>query len=76
MERGGNMPCVLNAANEIAVAEFLKDRIGFLQMSDVVEQCLATMNFVSKPSLEDYVETDKGTRRVASNFIHQRRFSN
>ncbi|MCA6381072.1 MAG: 1-deoxy-D-xylulose-5-phosphate reductoisomerase [Cytophagales bacterium] len=69
MERGGNMPCVLNAANEIAVAEFLKDRIGFLEMSDVVEKCLSVVSFVSKPSLEDYVETDAETRRLANQFI-------
>ena len=69
MERGGNMPCVLNAANEIAVAEFLKDRIGFLEMSDVVEKCLSVVSFVSKPSLEDYVETDAETRRQANQFI-------
>jgi 1-deoxy-D-xylulose-5-phosphate reductoisomerase len=69
MERGGNMPCVLNAANEIAVAEFLKDRIGFLEMSDVVEKCLSVVRFISKPSLEDYVETDAETRRLANQFI-------
>ena len=69
MERGGNMPCVLNAANEIAVAEFLKDRIGFLEMSDLVEKCLSVVSFVSKPSLEDYVETDAETRRLANQFI-------
>jgi 1-deoxy-D-xylulose-5-phosphate reductoisomerase len=69
MERGGNMPCVLNAANEIAVAEFLKDRIGFLEMPEVVEKCLSVVSFVSKPSLEDYVETDAETRRLANQFI-------
>jgi 1-deoxy-D-xylulose-5-phosphate reductoisomerase len=68
MKKGGNMPCVLNAANEVAVAEFLKDKIGFLQMSDVVEKCLSVVNFVSKPSLEDYVETDAETRRLANQF--------
>ncbi len=56
---GGNMPCVLNAANEIAVAEFLKDKVGFLQMSDVVEHCLNTIPFKAKPTLEDYIATDK-----------------
>jgi 1-deoxy-D-xylulose-5-phosphate reductoisomerase len=69
LEQGGNMPCVLNAANEVAVAEFLKDRIGFLQMSDVVERCLLTAKFIAKPSLEDYVETDKEARRFASEMI-------
>jgi 1-deoxy-D-xylulose-5-phosphate reductoisomerase len=65
MNKGGNAPCVLNAANEIAVAAFLKDKIGFLQMSDVVEKSLQTVSHIAKPSYEDYVETDKETRRVA-----------
>jgi 1-deoxy-D-xylulose-5-phosphate reductoisomerase len=69
MERGGNMPCVLNAANEIAVAEFLKDKVGFLQMSDVVEHCLNTMPFMAKPTLEDYIATDKETRIKAKERI-------
>jgi len=62
LARGGNMPCVLNAANEIAVAEFLKDRIGFLDIPDVVEQCLAKMDYVANPQYEDYVNTDRETR--------------
>lgn len=69
MERGGNMPCVLNAANEIAVAEFLKDKVGFLQMSDVVEHCLNTIPFKAKPTLEDYIATDKETRIKAKERI-------
>jgi 1-deoxy-D-xylulose-5-phosphate reductoisomerase len=69
MERGGNMPCVLNAANEIAVAEFLKDKVGFLQMSDVVEHCLNTIPFIAKPTLEDYIATDKETRIKAKERI-------
>ncbi len=68
--RGGNMPCVLNAANEVAVAEFLKDRIGFLEMSDVVERCLAKMYYVASPTLEDYVSTDKETRIKAKELIN------
>lgn len=70
LERGGNMPCVLNAANEIAVAEFLNDRVGFLQMSDIVEQCLAKIDYIQKPSYEDYVETDKATRQWASELVN------
>ncbi len=65
MNKGGNSPCVLNAANEIAVEAFLKDKIGFLEMSDVVEKCLLTVDFITKPSYADYVETDIETRRVA-----------
>jgi 1-deoxy-D-xylulose-5-phosphate reductoisomerase len=63
------MPCVLNAANEIAVAEFLKDKVGFLQMSDVVEHCLNTIPFMAKPTLEDYIATDKETRIKAKERI-------
>jgi 1-deoxy-D-xylulose-5-phosphate reductoisomerase len=69
MDRGGNMPCVLNAANEVAVAEFLKDRIGFLEMSDIVEQCLMKSAYIREPRLEDYVETDKLTRIRANELI-------
>lgn len=65
MNKGGNSPCVLNAANEIAVAAFLKDQIGFLQMSDVVEKCMQSVPFVAKPTYDDYVATDKETRRTA-----------
>lgn len=67
MNKGGNSPCVLNAANEIAVEAFLKDKIGFLEMSDVVENCLQTVSFINKPSYADYVETDAETRRIAIN---------
>ncbi len=68
---GGNMPCALNAANEVAVAEFLKDKVGFLQMSDVVEKCLSKMEFVKNPTFEDYVNTDSATRRMALELINR-----
>jgi 1-deoxy-D-xylulose-5-phosphate reductoisomerase len=70
MARGGNMPCVLNAANEVAVAEFLKDRIGFLEMADLVERCLAKMDYIASPALEDYVNTDRETRIKAKELIN------
>jgi len=70
LARGGNMPCVLNAANEIAVEEFLHDRIGFLQMSDVVERCLSKMDYIANPAFEDYVNTDKETRIKAKELIN------
>jgi 1-deoxy-D-xylulose-5-phosphate reductoisomerase len=70
LHRGGNMPCVLNAANEIAVAEFLKDRIGFLEMSDVVEKCLGKIQYVANPVFEDYVNTDRETRIRALELIN------
>lgn len=69
LSRGGNMPCVLNAANEIAVAAFLKDRVGFLEMSAIVEQCLHKMAYIKNPSYEDYVETDRETRLRAFEMI-------
>ena len=69
LARGGNMSCVLNAANEVAVAEFLKDRLSFLGISEVVEQCLAKSDYVKEPSLEDYVETDKLARIRAQELI-------
>ena len=59
MEKAGNMPCILNAANEIAVAAFLKDKIGFLNMSDLIADCMEKITFVSNPTLEDYVTTNK-----------------
>ncbi|MBN8653340.1 MAG: 1-deoxy-D-xylulose-5-phosphate reductoisomerase [Cytophagales bacterium] len=70
MGRGGNMPCVLNAANEIAVQEFLQDRIGFLQMSELVEKCLNKMDYIANPAFEDYVNTDKETRIKAKELIN------
>jgi 1-deoxy-D-xylulose-5-phosphate reductoisomerase len=69
LERSGNMPCVLNAANEVAVAEFLNERIGFTEMSTVVEQCLEKMDYIKTPSYEDYVYTDKKTRIKALEMI-------
>ncbi len=62
MNKGGNSPCVLNAANEIAVDAFLKDRIGFLEMSDLIGNCLQKMDFIKEPALEDYIKTDQETR--------------
>ena len=69
MEKGGNMPCVLNAANEIAVAAFLQNKIGFLNMSDLIASCMEKINFVPNPSLEDYVYTNEATRRLANKLL-------
>ena len=71
LNRAGNMPCVLNAANEVAVAEFLKDKVGFLEMSDIVEKCLEKMDFIKSPGYEDYVNTDKETRIRAYEFLNR-----
>ncbi len=68
MAKGGNMPCILNAANEIAVAKFLKDEIGFLEMSDLVEESMHKISFIEHPSYEDYVQTDFETRQLAKSY--------
>ncbi|MBK5720403.1 1-deoxy-D-xylulose-5-phosphate reductoisomerase [Dysgonomonas sp. Marseille-P4677] len=65
----GNMACIMNAANEIAVDAFLKDRIGFLQMSDVIEKTMHKTSFITAPSYEDYVGTDMEARHIAQEFI-------
>lgn len=70
MENGGNMPCIVNAANEVVVAEFLKDNIGFLQMSEVIETCMAKIGFIYDPSLDDYFETDTQTRIFAQQLVN------
>ena len=69
MHKGGNAPCVLNAANEIAVKEFLEGNIGFLAMSDLIEDCLQNVAHIAKPSLQDYFETDRETRAYAGSKI-------
>ncbi len=69
MEQGGNVPCVLNAANEVVVKAFLEGKIGFLQMSDIMESVMAKMPFVAEPTYEDYVTCDNETRRYTSEYI-------
>lgn len=60
--KAGNMPCILNAANEVVVAAFLKGRVGFLQMSDIIADSMAKISYIASPNLEDYLNTDKETR--------------
>jgi 1-deoxy-D-xylulose-5-phosphate reductoisomerase len=69
IRKGGNTPCILNAANEIAVAAFLRDETGFLKMSDVIEQTLQKASFIVNPTYEDYVSTDAEARKIASELI-------
>lgn len=69
MEKGGNMPCVLNAANEVVVQAFLEDKIGFLQMSDVIAKALDKMPFIKTPSIEDYIQCDEETRLLTTELI-------
>lgn len=71
LERGGNAPCVLNAANEVAVDAFLHDRIDFLGMSDLIAHCLRTAPHVKLPAYDDYVQSDEETRRIAQNYLKQ-----
>ncbi|GGG94748.1 1-deoxy-D-xylulose-5-phosphate reductoisomerase [Pedobacter zeae] len=69
LRKGGNMPCILNAANEVVVEAFLNDKIGFLQMSEVIEQCMEEVAFIEKPQLNDYLETDKHSRILAGELV-------
>ena len=69
LNRGGNMACIVNAANEVVVSAFLHDRISFLQMSEVIEQTMGKVTFIQTPSYEDYVATDAEARRVALDLI-------
>ncbi|MCC8143455.1 MAG: 1-deoxy-D-xylulose-5-phosphate reductoisomerase [Tannerellaceae bacterium] len=66
IRQGGNMPCVLNAANEVVVAAFLQDKIGFLQMSEVIEKTMAQATFIKLPQYDDYVATDTEARKIAA----------
>ena len=66
IEMGGNMPCILNAANEIAVELFLQNKIGFLQISSMVEQTMQKSVFIKNPTLEDYTQTDAEARIIAT----------
>ena len=69
LRRGGNTPCVLNAANEIAVYAFLRNRIGFLDMTELIEKTLEKIDYIASPSLDDYFETDGEARNFAASLI-------
>ncbi|HMR82248.1 MAG TPA: 1-deoxy-D-xylulose-5-phosphate reductoisomerase [Niabella sp.] len=69
LEKGGNLPCVMNAANEIAVYAFLKNRIGFLEMTDIIESVMAKVPFIAVPSLDDYFDSDAEARTLAADII-------
>ena len=70
--KAGNMPCIINAANEVAVAGFLNNEVGFLAMSDVVETCMQKITYMATATLDDYLNTDKETRIFAQNLIKQK----
>lgn len=69
LRKGGNMACIVNAANEVVVSAFLKDQIGFLEMSDVIESCMYKVEFIAEPSLNNYLETDEHTRIFAHQLV-------
>lgn len=69
LHRAGNMPCIVNAANEVVVAAFLRDEISFLGMSNVIEKTMTRVSFIQKPAYEDYVATDAEARRIAKELI-------
>ncbi|MEO6523707.1 MAG: 1-deoxy-D-xylulose-5-phosphate reductoisomerase [Mucilaginibacter sp.] len=71
LNQGGNMPCIINAANEVAVAAFLNESVTFLGMSDLIEICMQKMSFIQNPVLDDYLNTDKETRILAQSLIKQ-----
>jgi 1-deoxy-D-xylulose-5-phosphate reductoisomerase len=71
LDKGGNMACIMNAANEIVVQAFLKEEIGFLQMSDVIEQTMEKVAFIQYPDIEDYIATDREARKVAIDLLHR-----
>jgi 1-deoxy-D-xylulose-5-phosphate reductoisomerase len=69
LHKGGNLPCVMNAANEIAVYAFLRNRIGFLDMTDVIERTMQKISYIPAPSLEEYYESDGEARNFAADLI-------
>ena len=70
LHKGGNMPCILNAANELAVYGFLKNRLGFLDMTEVIEQTMAQVSFIENPTLQEYFESDGEARNFAATLIN------
>lgn len=70
MKKDGNMPCILNASNEVAVAAFLKDQVGFLRMSEIIEKTMNTVSFIPDPEYDDLLQSDKEARIVARELIY------
>ena len=71
LDKGGNMACILNAANEVAVDAFLNDKIGFLEMSDLLENCMEKITYIANPNYDEYVNTDKETRIFATKLVNK-----
>lgn len=75
MKKGGNAPCVLNAANEVVVHAFLQNKVGFLEMSEMIEKTLESVHFIEHPAIDDYVETDKEARVQVTEFLKKSQLS-
>ncbi len=73
LRKGGGIPCVMNAANEEVVGAFLEENLEFLEMPDVIEECMEKMGFISTPGLEDYIRLDRETRELASKLVEEKR---
>jgi 1-deoxy-D-xylulose-5-phosphate reductoisomerase len=71
MDRGGNLPCIMNAANEVAVNAFLTEKVGFMQMPEIVEYAMDRCHFLGSPDLETLESTDCDARQMAGNFINK-----
>ncbi len=69
LEKGGNWPCIMNAANEVAVEAFLKEKVGFMNIPEVIEQTLVKSLYIQKPGLADLIESDRMGREIAQQFI-------
>jgi 1-deoxy-D-xylulose-5-phosphate reductoisomerase len=69
LNKGGNLPCIMNAANEIAVWAFLRNRIGFLDMTDVIEKTMNHVTFIEKPGFEQYLDSDGEARNYAASLM-------
>ena len=75
MKKGGNAPCVLNAANEVVVNAFLQNKVGFLEMSEMIEKTLESVAYIADPTIDDYVETDREARAQAIEFLKKSQLS-
>ena len=70
IDKGGNMPCILNAANEVVNLAFREGKCGFMQMSDVIAETMAKTTFITEPTYEDYVQTDTEARKIATTILN------
>jgi len=75
MEKGGNVPCTMNAANEVVVDAFLHNKVGFLEMSDIIEQVINKVAYIEKPNLEDYDKTNHKARSLANELVKKSQLS-